>query len=160
MFMEVCSQGGEVLRLSITLLCMATLSLAFPSCAYSPMSMPSVSPRTLCQFEVVVFYFVSYLFFRFDKGEVLSRREVEISPNETAPHLRTRLSDIGGEELLSCIQRLPQCLEDARPQPEDGVTYGKLFFYLSFNIVRGIPDNVKYFLHSLTYFLYSSKNYA
>ncbi|XP_034247306.1 methionyl-tRNA formyltransferase, mitochondrial [Thrips palmi] len=59
----------------------------------------------------------------FDKGEVLKQREVEIAPNETAVNLRKRMSDIGGDVLLSCIQRLPQCLEDARPQPKEGVTY-------------------------------------
>lgn len=59
----------------------------------------------------------------FDKGEVLQRKEVKIIPNETAPHLRKRLSDIGGEELLSCVRRLPHILENACPQPEDGATY-------------------------------------
>ncbi|KAJ1527826.1 hypothetical protein ONE63_007769 [Megalurothrips usitatus] len=59
----------------------------------------------------------------FDKGEVLSRQEVSIHPNETALELRARLSEVGGKELISCMQRLPECLEDAHPQPEEGICY-------------------------------------
>lgn len=61
--------------------------------------------------------------YEFDLGEVVTKREVQIHPMETAPQLRQRLSEIGGEEIISCIRKLPMCLMNAKPQPHDGVTY-------------------------------------
>lgn len=72
----------------------------------------------------------------------MKKRVVEIFPNETAPHLRTRLSHLGGEELISCLQRLPQFLENACPQPEDGVTYGKRCFLL-FSLASVVIENTQ-----------------
>ncbi|KAK3928573.1 Methionyl-tRNA formyltransferase, mitochondrial [Frankliniella fusca] len=59
----------------------------------------------------------------FDVGEVISKKEVQIHSKEMAPQLRKRLSEIGGEEIISCIRKLPTCLENAEPQLDYGVTY-------------------------------------
>ncbi|XP_021203016.2 methionyl-tRNA formyltransferase, mitochondrial isoform X2 [Bombyx mori] len=61
----------------------------------------------------------------FDVGEIISQRKVPVSKNIKLPELTKQLSDIGAEMLVECISTLPQSIENAKPQSEEGVTYAK-----------------------------------
>lgn len=63
---------------------------------------------------------------QFFLGEIISQRKVPVSKNIKLPELTKQLSDIGAEMLVECISTLPQSIENAKPQSEEGVTYGKL----------------------------------
>lgn len=41
------------------------------------------------------------------------------------PDLTEQLSEIGADMLVDCIGNLPRSLENAQPQGDEGVTYGK-----------------------------------
>ncbi len=55
-----------------------------------------------------------------DTGPVISRRETEISAEDTAASLHDRLADIGAGLI---VEVLAAGKFNAKPQPEDGVTY-------------------------------------
>jgi methionyl-tRNA formyltransferase len=59
-----------------------------------------------------------------DTGPVIDRRSVPIGAGETGGSLHDRLSVLGADTLLSCVQRLRRGEPiEAKPQPESGVSY-------------------------------------
>ncbi|XP_048479186.1 methionyl-tRNA formyltransferase, mitochondrial [Plutella xylostella] len=62
---------------------------------------------------------------RFDVGEIISQVKVPISEDVKLPELTEELSEIGANMLVQCLRTLPDCLNNAQPQSEDGVTYAK-----------------------------------
>lgn len=63
--------------------------------------------------------------FRFDIGQVVATKKIDIYPDETMPELRDRMSRLGADVLLDTIEKLPDILDYAKPQSNDGITYGK-----------------------------------
>ncbi|XP_012254108.2 methionyl-tRNA formyltransferase, mitochondrial [Athalia rosae] len=59
----------------------------------------------------------------FDIGEVLAQSKIEVRDDETMPELRTRMSQLGANLLLDTVRKLPNILESAKPQSNDGITY-------------------------------------
>lgn len=62
---------------------------------------------------------------KFDIGEILAQEEVDISENTKMPELYIKLADVGAKLLVSCLENLTDRIRDAKPQPLDGITYGK-----------------------------------
>lgn len=60
---------------------------------------------------------------KFDIGEVLAQRKIDVHPEETMPQLRDRMSRLGADLLLDTVEKLPTILESAHPQNEQGITY-------------------------------------
>lgn len=52
---------------------------------------------------------------KMDEGDILTRREVEILPDETAGELEARLAEIGAELLLETLAKI----DEIPPQPQD-----------------------------------------
>lgn len=57
-------------------------------------------------------------------GEIICQKKLAISKDVKLPELTEELSDMGADMLVECIKRLPDSLANAKPQSEDGVTYG------------------------------------
>jgi len=81
--------------------------------------------RYSCKFLSKVIHNLNFFFDRFDVGEIISQAELKIAENETFLTLCKRLSCLGAQELVKCINSLPDNLETAKPQGTIGVTYGK-----------------------------------
>ncbi|XP_077295670.1 methionyl-tRNA formyltransferase, mitochondrial [Arctopsyche grandis] len=60
---------------------------------------------------------------RFDVGDIIHQKEVEIKEDTLQPELHNLLANLGAESLIDCIRRLPDCLNDACPQRSDRATY-------------------------------------
>lgn len=58
-------------------------------------------------------------------GEIISQKKISISKHIKLPELTERLSDIGADMLVDCLRTLPTSLKNAKPQSDEGVTYGK-----------------------------------
>lgn len=63
--------------------------------------------------------------YKFDLGEIIKQKSIEIADNTTQDQLTKELANIGASLLVDTIQELPTCIKNATPQPENGVTYGK-----------------------------------
>lgn len=63
--------------------------------------------------------------FRFDIGSVISQKEILINPHDTYLDLYDKLARLGAKELVEIIHRLPDVLNNAKPQTENDVTNGK-----------------------------------
>ncbi|XP_068631238.1 methionyl-tRNA formyltransferase, mitochondrial isoform X1 [Battus philenor] len=61
----------------------------------------------------------------FDIGEIISQQEVPVLKDIKLPELTEQLSKIGADMLVECLKHLPQSLQNAKPQSEEGVTYAK-----------------------------------
>lgn len=61
-----------------------------------------------------------------DTGDMLLRREVVLSPEETGESLHDKLSALGGELLLETLVRLQEGSLDFIPQNEEESTYAKM----------------------------------
>jgi methionyl-tRNA formyltransferase len=63
-----------------------------------------------------------------DTGPVIERRAIHLAETETGGSLHDRLSGLGAQALVDCVQRLQRGEKiDAQPQPETGASYaGKL----------------------------------
>lgn len=64
--------------------------------------------------------------FRFDIGEIVRQHSCTVDKDETADELKKKLADMGGRLLVDCFKELKRTLRSAIPQPEDGITYGKI----------------------------------
>lgn len=66
------------------------------------------------------------LFLRFDVGEIVRQHSCSVGKDETADELKKKLSDMGGRLLIESFKELTRNLKYAVPQPEHGITYGKI----------------------------------
>lgn len=60
---------------------------------------------------------------RFDIGNIVAQECCPIYPTDTGPELKSRLAEIGANLLFDTLEKLPNCLLDAVPQPTSGITY-------------------------------------
>ncbi|XP_044742867.1 methionyl-tRNA formyltransferase, mitochondrial [Chrysoperla carnea] len=60
---------------------------------------------------------------KFDLGEIIKQKSIEITDNTTQDQLTKELANIGASLLVDTIKELPTCIKNATPQPENGVTY-------------------------------------
>jgi methionyl-tRNA formyltransferase len=58
-----------------------------------------------------------------DTGDMLLRRSIPISPDDTTASLHDKLASLGGEMLLEALPRIALCEIAPAPQPAEGVTY-------------------------------------
>ena len=58
-----------------------------------------------------------------DTGPMLHRLKTPIQEDDTGGSLHDRLAELGARALLTVLEDLPGYLEDAEPQPEQGITY-------------------------------------
>ena len=58
-----------------------------------------------------------------DTGAILLRREMEITPEETAGELARRMSDLGGRLIVEVLGRMEAGGIESVPQPTEGVSY-------------------------------------
>lgn len=63
---------------------------------------------------------------RFDVGEIIVQKKIQIKPNTRMPELHKILGNIGASCLISILNQLPEALQHAYPQPNEGVTHGNL----------------------------------
>lgn len=62
----------------------------------------------------------------FDIGEVLGQKEIVIKPNILMPELHAQMAEEGAQLLLRCIEDFPNSFQNAKPQSEENVSYGKI----------------------------------
>ncbi|XP_046416577.1 methionyl-tRNA formyltransferase, mitochondrial isoform X1 [Neodiprion virginianus] len=60
---------------------------------------------------------------KFDIGEVVAQQKLNVHPDETMPELRDRMSRLGADLLIDTLKRLPDILDHAEPQSNEGITY-------------------------------------
>lgn len=65
---------------------------------------------------------------KFDVGEILAQREVQIPEAVLMPELHDTLANVGAELLVECIEHAPAIFQNARQQDDTNVTYGMLSF--------------------------------
>ncbi|KAG6441513.1 hypothetical protein O3G_MSEX001805 [Manduca sexta] len=61
----------------------------------------------------------------FDVGEIISQCKVPVSKDIKLPELTEQLSNIGADMLVQCLKTLPDSINNAYPQNNEGVTYAK-----------------------------------
>lgn len=61
---------------------------------------------------------------KFDTGEIVAQKEVEIPKNVLMPQLHKTLANEGGQLLVDCIENIPQSLQNLTKQSDQNVTYG------------------------------------
>ena len=62
---------------------------------------------------------IMYLDEGMDSGDIIKQKEVEIDPDETTGDLWNRLSIIGSELLLECVNNIKNGIIERTPQPEE-----------------------------------------
>lgn len=62
---------------------------------------------------------------KFDIGKIVLQETVKIHPEMTQKELYTILGKLGASQLIQALTDLPSSLKNAKPQPTEGVTYGK-----------------------------------
>ncbi|KAB0790244.1 hypothetical protein PPYR_15420 [Photinus pyralis] len=60
---------------------------------------------------------------KFDIGEIVRQVRVKILPDDRLPDLLNRLAQAGAFALVSTLREMPSCLNCAKPQSNEGVTY-------------------------------------
>lgn len=63
---------------------------------------------------------------KFDVGEILAQKEIEIPKNVLMPELHTELAQKGGELLVNCIENAPESLQNGRQQGSGNISYGSV----------------------------------
>lgn len=66
---------------------------------------------------------------RVDIGEIVATAKIDIADDDVYPVLHDKLADLGADLLINTLNRLPEVLNSAKPQGEDGATYGIIIFY-------------------------------
>ncbi len=61
-----------------------------------------------------------------DTGDILEKTVIELAPKETGGSLFDRLSEAGGELILSTLDKLERGVLTGKKQPEEGATYAKM----------------------------------
>lgn len=62
---------------------------------------------------------------KFDTGEILLQKDVKINDKMRQIELHKLLSECGASLLMSTIRQLPDILDNAIPQPDVNISYGK-----------------------------------
>jgi methionyl-tRNA formyltransferase len=65
---------------------------------------------------------IQSMVYELDAGDILSRRETDIDPEETTPQLRSRLSALGSELLVETLTNLEDRLMNKESQNPEGIT--------------------------------------
>ncbi|XP_018570371.1 methionyl-tRNA formyltransferase, mitochondrial [Anoplophora glabripennis] len=60
---------------------------------------------------------------QFDIGEILMQANVLVSSHAKMPELYETLGGLGAKSLISCLEDLQERLANAKPQPDEGVTF-------------------------------------
>lgn len=63
---------------------------------------------------------------KFDIGEILAQKEIEIPTNVLMPDLHTILAQEGGELLVNCIKNAPESLQNGKQQGNENISYGSV----------------------------------
>lgn len=79
-------------------------------------------------------------FIRFDIGEIIDQRKCEINPNESAPELTNKLALLGAELLVDVVKKLPICLDNAKSQPTQGISYGTNYYHFFHSLNNLLHD--------------------
>lgn len=61
---------------------------------------------------------------KFDVGEIVDQAVVDITDNMKMPELHDRLASLGASVLIDVLKELPDKLNNAKAQPENGFTLG------------------------------------
>lgn len=61
---------------------------------------------------------------KFDVGEILAQKEIEIPKNVLMSELHTTLAKEGAQLLVNCIESAPDSFRNAKQQDEHNITYG------------------------------------
>ncbi|KAF5286329.1 hypothetical protein FQA39_LY04227 [Lamprigera yunnana] len=77
---------------------------------------------------------------KYDIGEIISQTRVKILPQIKLPQLLDTLAELGANELIKVLEDLPFYLKQAKPQPQEGVTYGEPH---PFESVKRSPPPIK-----------------
>lgn len=62
---------------------------------------------------------------KFDTGDILLQEKVTIDQTMEMPVLYKKLGQLGAECLVKSLKNVDKYVATSRPQPENGVTYGK-----------------------------------
>lgn len=62
---------------------------------------------------------------KFDVGEILMQKQINLDDTITQPELYKTLSELGANALLECLNDLPKTLANCKEQPQEGITLGK-----------------------------------
>lgn len=62
----------------------------------------------------------------FDIGDIVVQESLPIHPLTKMRELYDKLGVLGANNLIKVLERLPEYLDQATPQPAEGVTYGKI----------------------------------
>lgn len=65
---------------------------------------------------------------KFDVGEILAQKEVQIPHDVLMPALHKTLANEGGKLLVDCIESAPESLENGKSQSNNAATYGMCSF--------------------------------
>ncbi|CAL7940104.1 unnamed protein product [Xylocopa violacea] len=60
---------------------------------------------------------------KFDIGEIILQKQINIDENETLPELTTKLAKLGANLLEKIFENLPSFLQSAKPQDDTNATY-------------------------------------
>lgn len=63
---------------------------------------------------------------KFDTGDILMQEKVSIEQNVEMPVLYEKLGQLGAECLVKTLKNVDEYVATSRPQPDIGVTYGKV----------------------------------
>lgn len=64
---------------------------------------------------------------KFDVGDIVSQVVVDIPKDIKMPELHRKLGSTGAEELVRIVKKLPEALNNVKPQSEQNVTFGIRF---------------------------------
>lgn len=78
---------------------------------------------------------------KFDVGEIICQEIVSIGAEMEMPQLHSILGQLGARLLVQTLGNLPSALAAARPQTEEGASYGRA----SRSSPRMLPDNFEDF---------------
>lgn len=84
---------------------------------------------------------------KFDVGEILAQKSVEIPKNVLMPELHETLSEEGAKLLLECIENVPTSFQNLKQQDDRYATYGMTSFILI------VTDEFIYLLNNICSFL-------
>lgn len=70
-------------------------------------------------------------YFRFDIGDIVLQKQIDISEHETLPELYAKLAKLGANLLENVFEDLPQLLQSAKSQNKTNITYGKYIYMIA-----------------------------
>lgn len=63
---------------------------------------------------------------KFDIGDIVLQESLPIHPSTKMRELYEKLGVLGAKNLIKVLELLPEYLDQAKPQPTEGVTYGNV----------------------------------